>query len=807
MTVVTGDIRLVTDKPASVSQVWLRAPKGRVQGTAYVTESPDAEPVENGAVTFTAFPGPLVMVLVAQGQPLSSVKLIVPDKSNATLRECIEAVGLVDDGTLSALEELALEVSSIAGQIASADQLERWATETAQAAQGIEQAASSVESSASRAAASESNAKTSETNAVNSAASALNARDSVVGSVNAAATSATNAAGHADRAKDSETGAKTSEANALSAAERAEFAAEETIQQVEGDFATRNYVDASRWESRLLETGEDLNECLKVGQYRSVLSSVTQSIKNAPAGAKSDKGIALTLGGSTGGLWQYWLPIQGSSQQDVWIRSRTAAGTWFPWERLLRGKDAWIRGTLTSNTDLNTVTESGVYWSGLYSITSTLVNRPPGTGGIPTGFFTVHNVGRGRVKQRWEKVSAVGQYQSVMERQRDVSGNWSEWRDSNPGQSVSATETPEPAARAEMLRQASKLRHGRVVGTSGATPVALSFDHGTTNFRTLVLPHLIRLGLPCSLAFMPDGLGTTGDDATWAELQEWSLNHGVELAHHARSHDDVPNALDDIPALEHQLLSSIEDANTNMPEVVADAFIMPGVSGTGYGGFNGGISDPSLLYTHPAGRMILSNFPVITWGMLGQAIPMTGEPVRFVDRIGIDTASFATLAQNKITSLQGTGMGISVFMHPAYLTVDGRITESRLVSFLEWLAAERNAGRVEVLTVSGFAYADTGSDRRLNLAPSEKWASNVFELEIDPLYNWAQGAQVVLETTAHTAGQFTLSATSDTGGLSASKKVDGVKAGDRLRLVFSIPKSAKKITLHAYGNGRSLKVV
>ena len=50
----------------------------------------------------------------------------------------------------------------------------------------------------------------------------------------------------ASKAKISETNAATHEANSLSAAERAEFAAEETIQQVEGDFATRNYVDDLR---------------------------------------------------------------------------------------------------------------------------------------------------------------------------------------------------------------------------------------------------------------------------------------------------------------------------------------------------------------------------------------------------------------------------------------------------------------------------------------------------------------------------------------------------------------------------------
>ena len=67
--------------------------------------------------------------------------------------------------------------------------------------------------------------------------------DSARDSASSAAQSETNAKASENAAKQSETNAATHEANSLSAAERAEFAAEETIQQVEGDFATRNYVD------------------------------------------------------------------------------------------------------------------------------------------------------------------------------------------------------------------------------------------------------------------------------------------------------------------------------------------------------------------------------------------------------------------------------------------------------------------------------------------------------------------------------------------------------------------------------------
>lgn len=109
---VTGSIKLVTNQPANISEVWLRAPQGRINGTGYVAELPGSYEVNNGQVSFELLPGAALMVLVSQSRPVGTVKLIVPDKANATLRECIEAADLADDGTVNALERLAQEVAS-----------------------------------------------------------------------------------------------------------------------------------------------------------------------------------------------------------------------------------------------------------------------------------------------------------------------------------------------------------------------------------------------------------------------------------------------------------------------------------------------------------------------------------------------------------------------------------------------------------------------------------------------------------------------------------------------------------------------
>ena len=460
----------------------------------------------------------------------------------------------------------------------------------------------------------------------------------------------------------------------------------------------------------------------------------------------------------------------------------------------------WVKKPIVRDTDLNDILESGLYPVPTYTVANSLINKPP-LEAIQAASLTVKAVRDGAVKQRWEKTSLVGQTQTEAVRHRDVTGAWSEWSLIGVEEQEPDKGDPEAPVKIDMLRQFSRLRRGGKVGTAGKTPVSLSFDHGFVNFRDKVLPHLIRLGLPCTVATNPNTLNVAGESegVTFADLQSWSLNHGIEIAHHSRSHLDAPTL--DTAGFEQAILSTIPEFKANMPEVIADAYIMPGVSGTGYDGFGAGLP-PENWYTHPAGRMILSNFPVVTAAMLGQATPALGVPTQTIDRAGVDITSWAKATEDKISSLAGTHLGMAVFNHPS--KIDNGITSERFVQFLEFLAAERDAGRIEVLTVSGFAYADVTSNVRANLAPS--WEGNQAIITLPPMLEYIAGAQVLVETTATTSGDLTMTATSDVGGLNAIV-THTAAAGQKYRLVFSIPKSAKTITITAPGTNRSARIV
>ena len=691
----------------------------------------------------------------------------------------------------------AQNASDAADRVGTAEQVGTWAQQAQDAADRIGTAetvegwANSSRDSASAAEQSASKSKEYRDAALNAASSTADElRGDLINIAGEASNHATESSRSAARAKTSETNSKTHEVNASSAADRAEFAAEETIQQVEGDFATRNYVDGKAWQRGLLYT-TSLDEVLTPGVYSQPNTNWATLDNGYP---EQTRGTLTVSSWDTADPGRVYQVFTATYYNRVWMRERVN-GTWAKWVNFLSGSFQ-VNGDLNYQ-DLNNVLSPGVYRQPLSARATVARNYPQATRGI----LTVH---------QWGDESQVSQtYQAtfrgdVYTREHSATG-WEEWIRIGGDTSTSGNGS-QLNHRRDAMKQASRMRRGGVIGTNGATPVSLSFDHGYVNFRDKVLPHLRRLGLPSTSAFNQGQLGSGENEGiSWPQLQEFGLNYGVEFAHHGYSHTDISDASTNVERITNALTSSIDLVKTNMPEVVADAFILPGVGGTNYDGFNGG-ADPESWWTHPAGRALMQHFPVVSAKRRGVAVPlMQGEDLSFgSDRLGWDTADGADTLKSHIQSLAGTTMGVKCFMHPSQIGLAGKISEAKLVETLEWLAAERDAGRVEVLTVSGFAYADVTSNARMNIAPS--WTGDQAVISLSPMMDYLAGAQVLVETTADTSGTLTISATSDTGGLDATV-THTATAGRRYRLAFSIPKSAKTITITAPGNLRSARIV
>ncbi|WP_288833660.1 hypothetical protein [uncultured Corynebacterium sp.] len=196
--------------------------------------------IADGVVEFPCVPGPAVLMVMHAGVPQITVPLVVPDKADASLEECMQAAGLADNATQSVLEDLARRV--VEG-VAAAEQAAQTATEQAETATEQAQVATTkageAGASAKAAKTSETNAKTSETNAAGSASAAktseTNAKTSETNAGNsagAAKTSETNAANSASAAKTSENNAAGSAGAAKTDADRAKTEADRAAETV-----------------------------------------------------------------------------------------------------------------------------------------------------------------------------------------------------------------------------------------------------------------------------------------------------------------------------------------------------------------------------------------------------------------------------------------------------------------------------------------------------------------------------------------------------------------------------------------------
>lgn len=206
------------------------------------------------------------------------------------------------------------------------------------------------------------------------------------------------------------------------AAERAEFAANETIQQVEGDFATRNYVDEAVSPS-VIEPGANWDELRERGTWVRTQRSTT------------DHGAPIEYPGvlyvSTVDFYNAQTFVS-YADFGIWHRGRKPGGkgSWSPWERIdnnsqLADKLGMTPTALGSEMNLNEVTDPGRY--ARFQTPPADKNYPPGA---THGLLDVTDIrGRGAYRvQRW-----FDSWTGITAIRRQYNGTWSDWFVTTPG--------------------------------------------------------------------------------------------------------------------------------------------------------------------------------------------------------------------------------------------------------------------------------------------------------------------------------------------------------------------------------------
>lgn len=367
----------------------------------------------------------------------------------------------------------------------------------------------------------------------------------------------------------------------------------------------------------------------------------------------------------------------------------------------------FTKGTLPSGSDIFQL-ESGVHMLGGANHAATMINMPGSerkagpvivskTDGY--GWREIVYAPTG-VDYYWRAVTAPTQQNVVMD--------WQKFEASDGVTQVSQN----PHANAQR-KQWFVRRRGGSIGTGGVGAVALRFDHGAVNFRDIVLPLLREFGFPASLAInpgadrlaMPENAGVT-----WEDYQSWAAVDGVEPWNHGMTHGG--NAVFEI--LRREIVESLELLQAGIPNAAIEGWHPPG-GAANYGGQNL-TQDMDSMYGYLAGRMILASHAVSSGNGGSHLRPNTGHLMDGQRHFTIDGVRSLSTITNLIMEAQDTGAGVQLMLHPSQIGLPDMVSASFLRQLFQWIADERDAGRLLVLSPSALMLADQSHTHRYSLA-------------------------------------------------------------------------------------------
>ena len=276
---------------------------------------------------------------------------------------------------------------------------------------------------------------------------------------------------------------------------------------------------------------------------------------------------------------------------------------------------------------------------------------------------------------------------------------------SNPGAAETASDNRSLVANYLSAR-------GGAIGTSGVAAVALRFDHGLANFKNTILPLLTARQLPASLAInpSPDNMALAENTGvTWADVADWTMEKGIEVWNHSFTHAESVGA----DAIYRNIATDpLAVFATELPNSTIEGFVVPGGTAD-WEGWTPTNTPEHFGSKYVAGRAVLGNHALCT-GHLGGAIwSLSGDVINGRRHFGADTETSVNVI-SMITRTQLVKGGLTIMMHPSLLNSSGMSTAT-LTAILDHIVAERDAGRLVVLTMSGLMGADVKSSYRNNI--------------------------------------------------------------------------------------------
>lgn len=388
----------------------------------------------------------------------------------------------------------------------------------------------------------------------------------------------------------------------------------------------------------------------------------------------------------------------GDSATQVWhnqglnhIYTRTHAnGTWSAW-----APGNFMRGALAGPDNVSTFQDANYagLWRRSYTSTQGFPNNDlgvilvmPSTYGCTQLFFS-HS-------------SAAAMYMRTIV----FGSSWQQWAKVGQGGSSTAS-TQEVGLTNQLLKEDFSRRHGGRIRTGGKGVVAFRFDHGLTNFASIVMPMLLARGIVGSQAMNSRTWDTPENSgATPAMVDAWVAAGNLEIWNHGATHEDPMNLVE----LEDEVITSLAELRAQLPSAQIDGWITPGVQSTGEAFLGmGNVTSVERLYNSVAGRMFLSHHAVINGHVTDSVYrPLDGEIRQGQTYSTIDKLALATF-QAQVDQAAATRKGIGFMLHPLYIGREGYVTAATFEAMLDYAVAKQAAGDIVILSPYQLMLADS----------------------------------------------------------------------------------------------------
>ena len=373
------------------------------------------------------------------------------------------------------------------------------------------------------------------------------------------------------------------------------------------------------------------------------------------------------------------------------------------------------RGWLPFNADFELYRNSpGVWLMPSQAYVDTYLNWPSDLPKLP-GIFIVHgDYVNGSTIIFGQTIWTYGTSYGKRERTTRSGAAWNPWVDPYATGTSTVTGIEKDYALSNNARRDAFINaHGGSIGLGNTCGVAIRLDHGAVNARDKVIDKFVANAMPWSWAVNPGSsrlaLAENGN-LGWSFYQDACQNKGGQIVNHGMNHIDATT----LAAKKVELVDSQVLLQTNIPLQTVDLFAVPGVGGTNMDGWTSTNTTEHFTSNFDGAKLVLDQHAFSSGYTPGLYRDLDGNPKNGETHYTLDTATLADV-QTRVGLAQSYRAGIQFMLHPSLIDTEGYITTAELHSILDWLAAERDAGRVTLLSLGGLLMADYDSYERHNL--------------------------------------------------------------------------------------------